>query len=105
MPDLWQLYPTQEQLEAKLKELSTQDKLKDAFVLNASIGKFINFRNRKMSMNINLNVNNILNNRKIATYAYQQARINTDTYDRNAFANRYSYAQGIRVYLNVGIRF
>ena len=46
-----------------------------------------------------------LNNRKIATYAYQQARINTDTYDRNAFANRYSYAQGIRVYLNVGIRF
>ncbi len=105
MPDLWQMYPTQEQLEAKLKELSTQDKLKDAFVLNASIGKFINFRNRKMSMNINLNVNNILNNRKIATYAYQQARINTDTYDRNAFANRYSYAQGIRVYLNVGIRF
>ncbi len=56
-------------------------------------------------MNINVNVNNILNNRDIVTYAYQQGRVDTKNYDRNAFPNRLSYAQGVRVFANVGIRF
>ncbi len=56
-------------------------------------------------MNINLNVNNILNNRDVVTFAYQQGRLDTKNYDRNAFPNSYSYAQGIRMYLNVGVRF
>ncbi len=104
LPDLWQQFPVASELEAKVKELSEQEKLKDAFVLNASIGKSFTI-NRKVGLNVNLSVNNILNNRDIVTYAYQQGRLDTKNYDANAYPNRYSYAQGIRFYLNLGVRF
>ncbi len=104
LPNLWEQFDSEEALAAKIEELSAQDKLKNAFTLNASIGKLI-YLNRKVSMNINLNVNNILNNRNVVTYAYQQGRLDTKNYDRDAYPNRYSYAQGIRLFLNVGIRF
>ena len=103
--DIWDGgVPTREQLEAKIEELTEQDKLKNAFTLNLSIGKLI-YINRKVSMNINLNVYNVLNNRDVVTYAYQQGRLNETTYDRNAYPNRYSYAQGVRAFLNIGVRF
>ena len=73
----------------------------------ASIGKLI-YINRKLSLNINLNLNNITNNRDVVTYAYQQGRLRTsgdNAWDRNAYPTRYNYAQGFRMYLNVGIRF
>ena len=104
LPNLWEKYPTLEELEAKMGELAEQDKLKDAFVLNASIGKLV-YINRKVSMNFNLNVENILNNKNIQTYAYQQGRFDYTNYDSTKYPNRYFYAQGIKVYLNVGIRF
>ncbi len=104
LPNLWEKYPSYEELEAKMDELGEQDKLHDAFVVNASIGKLV-YINRKVSMNFNLNVDNILNNRKIQTYAYQQGRFDYTNYDSTKYPNRYFYAQGIKVYLNVGIRF
>lgn len=105
LPDLWEQFGnSEEELMAKIEELSAQDKIKNAFTLNASIGKVI-YINRKISLNINVNVNNILNNRNVVTYAYQQGRLDTKNYDRNAFPNRLSYAQGIRVFVNAGIRF
>ena len=104
LPKLWEKYPTQEELEAKMDELATQDKLKDAFVLNASVGKVV-YINRKVSMNFNLSVNNVLNNRKIQTYAYQQGRFDYTNYDAQKYPNKYFYAQGIKVYFNVGVRF
>ncbi|MCM1519489.1 MAG: TonB-dependent receptor [Lachnoclostridium sp.] len=104
LPNLWQKYPDVETLEAKMAELADQDKLNDAFVLNASIGKVI-YINRKVSLNLNLNVDNILNNRKIQTYGYQQGRFDYTNYDATKYPNRYFYAQGIKVYFNVGVRF
>lgn len=106
LPDLWKNIPgcTEEKLQAKIDELSAQDKLKDAFSLNLSIGKLI-YINRTVSMNINLNVNNVLNNKNVVTYAYQQGRLDTKNYERGTYPNRYTYAQGTRVFLNVGIRF
>lgn len=104
LPNLWEKYPSYEELEAKMDELGEQDKLRDAFVVNASIGKLV-YINRKVSMNFNLNVDNLLNNRKIQTYAYQQGRFDYTNYDSTKYPNRYFYAQGIKVYLNVGIRF
>ncbi len=104
LPDLWEKYPTLEELEAKMGQLAEQDKLKDAFVLNASVGKLV-YINRKISMNFNLNVENILNNKNIQTYAYQQGRFDYTNYDSTKYPNKYFYAQGIKVYLNVGIRF
>lgn len=91
-------------IEDKIAELSAQEKLKNAFTLNASIGKVI-YINRKVSLNINLNVNNILNNRNIVTNAYQQGRLDLTDYNLNKYPNKYSYAQGIKVFLNVGVRF
>ncbi len=104
LPNLWQKYPDVETLENKMEELAAQDKLNDAFVLNASIGKVI-YINRKVSLNLNLNVDNILNNRKIQTYGYQQGRFDYTNYDANKYPNRYFYAQGIKIYFNVGVRF
>ncbi len=106
LPDLPSAFPglTEEQLLDKIRDLSTQDKLKDAFSLNVSVGKLI-YINRKVSLNINVNANNVLNNRNVVTYAYQQGRLDTKTYDRNLYPNRYTYAQGIRLFVNVGVRF
>jgi hypothetical protein len=103
LADLWQKYSTEEELSAKIEELSTQDKLKNAFTLNLSIGKAIYLR--KVSLNFNLNINNVLNNKNVVTYAYQQGRLDTSNYDRNAYPNRLQYAQGVRVFFNVGVRF
>ncbi len=102
--DLWQQYPNEADMLAKMSELTAQEKLANAFTLNLSIGKLI-YLNRKASLNINLNINNVLNNRNIVTYAYQQNRIYTSDWNPNHFANRYGYAQGIRIFLNVGLRF
>lgn len=105
LPNLWEKFGNSIQdLEQKVIELSNQDKIRNAFTLNASIGKAIYF-NRKVSLNINLNVYNILNNRNIVTYAYQQGRMDVTNYDVNKYPNRYNYAQGIRLFLNVGVRF
>ncbi len=108
LPNLWQDFGgSVEELEAKVRELSTQDKIRNAYSLNASIGKLI-YINRKVSLNINLNLNNITNNRNIVTYAYQQGRLRTSgtgAYDRNQFPTRFNYAQGFRMYLNIGVRF
>ncbi len=103
-PDLWQQYGTEQELLQKIEELARQDKLKDAFTINVSIGKLI-YINRKVSLNFNLNINNILNNKNIVTYAYQQGRIDTKNWNRDAYPNRYQYAQGIRIFLNAGVRF
>lgn len=104
LPDLWQKYPEPADLEAKIAELSTQDKLKNAFSLNISIGKLL-YINRKVSMNFNLNINNVLNNKDICTYAYQQGRLDTSNYIRDKYPNKYTYAQGVKVFFNVGVRF
>ena len=105
LPDLWQQFgDSPEQLEAKIAELAQQDKLKNAFSLNVSIGKLL-YINRKVSMNFNLNLNNVLNNKNVVTYAYQQGRIDTKDYDRNKYPNKLTYAQGIKVFLNIGVRF
>ena len=87
-----------------MAELADQEKLNDAFVLNASVGKII-YINRKVSLNINVNVDNITNNRKIQTYAYQQGRFDYTNYNASKYSNRYFYAQGIKVFVNVGVRF
>ncbi len=103
LPDLWMHFPNPEELEAKMKSLATQDKLNNAFVLNASIGKAIYLKD--VSLNINLSLNNLLNNCNIMTNAYQQGRFDYNNYDAGKFPNKYSYAQGFKMFLNLGVRF
>lgn len=104
LADLWTKFPSQELLEAKMQQLASQDKLNDAFVLNASIGKLI-YINRTVSLNINLSATNLLNNCQIMTNGYQQGRFDYTNYDVTKFPNKYSYAQGLKVFLNCGVRF
>ncbi len=105
--NLWEDFGgSQEELEAKVKELATQDKIRNAYSLNASIGKVLYIDG--VSLNFNLNLNNITNNRNIVTNAYQQGRLRdtgNTAWDRTAYPTRLSYAQGFKMYLNIGIRF
>lgn len=95
-----------EEYEAWVDDFTKQDKLKNAFVLNASIGKVI-YLSRSSSLNINLNVTNLLNNKDIQTSGYQQCRINTSDYlnTTTRYPNKYYYAQGLKVFLNMGVKF
>ena len=62
LTDLWTHYPDPEQLAQAVRDITAEDKLNDAFTLNASVGKLI-YLNRTMSLNINLNVATILTRR------------------------------------------
>lgn len=103
MPDLWQAFESQSELDAKVKEITNQEKLKDCFVVNVSVGKVI--YTSWGSININVSVNNLLNNRNIQTGGYQQGRFDYDNFNVGKFPNKYYYAQGIRAFVNLGIRF
>ena len=87
-----------------MEEITRQDKMNNAFVLNLSIGKLL-YINRKVSMNFNLNIDNVLNNRNIQNNVWQQGRLDTKNWDVNKYPNKISYAQGTKVFLNIGIRF
>ncbi len=104
MPDIWTVASTYEEAEAIVDAFATQEKLPCNWVLNASIGKSIYF-NRKVGLNFNLSVSNILNNTNLVTNAFQQSRVDTKKYNPKAYPTKYQYAQGVKVYFNVGVRF
>ncbi len=103
LESLWQKFPDKAELDRKVAELTYQEKLRNAFTLNLSIGKAVYLK--KITLNFNLNVYNLLNNKKVATWAYQQSRLDTKNYIADYYPNRYQYAQGIRMMFNVGVRF
>ncbi|MBO4955541.1 MAG: TonB-dependent receptor [Muribaculaceae bacterium] len=102
--DLWTVYPDPDQLQQAVAEITAEEKLKNAFTLNASIGKLI-YLSQKVSLNLNLNVDNILNRKNIMTYGYQQGRFDYTDFNRLKYPNRYFFAQGIKVFVNIGLRF
>lgn len=104
--DLYTLAQSEEHLEQMIKDISQQEKLNEALVINASIGHVI-YINRTASFNINLNLNNILDNKEIQTGGYQQGRTDTKDYTNTStkFPNKYYYAQGFKMFLNLGLRF
>lgn len=98
-------YTTQEMVAA----LGTQEKLQGGFLLDASIGKLIYLPQRR-SLNVNLSMSNILNNQKMITGGFQQARLPlvdgaVDAGNLNRFPNKYYYAWGVNMFLNIGYRF
>lgn len=103
LPNLYQICNSEEELQQKMDEIATQEKLNDAFVVNLSIGKVL--YTKFGQLNFNLSVNNLLNNRNIQTGGYQQGRFDYDNFDVGKFPNKIYYAQGIRIFFNVGIRF
>ncbi len=73
------------------------------WVVNASVGKVL--YTKFGSVNFNLSINNLLNNRNIQTGGWQEGKFDYTNYNVNKFPNKIWYAQGIRVFFNVGIRF
>ena len=106
MADLFFKAEDEADLSRLIREMSAQEKLNEALVINASIGHVI-YINRSASFNINLNLNNILDNKNIQTGGYQQGR--TDTKDvtntLNKYPSKFYYAQGFKMFLNLGLRF
>ena len=104
--DLYTLADNEEHLQQLIKDISQQEKLNEALVINASIGHVI-YINRSASFNINLNLNNILDNKNIQTGGYQQGRTDTKDYTNPStkFPNKYYYGQGFKMFLNLGLKF
>jgi hypothetical protein len=104
LPDLWKVCSSEAELEQRLREISTQDKFNEALVINMSLGKLI-YLSRSASLNLNLSINNLLDNRNIQTGGYQQGRFDYKNFSTTKYPNKYYYAQGIRIFVNAGVRF
>lgn len=103
MPGLWKFCTSEEEYAERRAEILHQDRLKNAFIMNLSIGKM--YYKKWGSLNFNLSVNNLLNNRNIQMSGYQEQKFDYTNYSVSKFPNKYTYAQGIRVFFNVGVRF
>ncbi|MDE5807209.1 MAG: hypothetical protein K2H76_03770 [Muribaculaceae bacterium] len=103
MPGLWKVCQSEEEYDQRRREIIAQDRLKDAFVMNLSIGKVLYMK--WGSLNFNLSVNNLLNNRNIQMRGWQDGKFDYTNYTTTKYANKVAYAQGIRVFFNVGVRF
>lgn len=103
MPGLWKYCFNEDEYIQRRDEITRQDKLNSEWVMNVSIGKVI--YTKFGSLNLNLSVNNLLDNRNIQTSGWQEGKFDYTNYNVNKFPNKIWYAQGIRVFLNLGIRF
>ena len=80
-----------------------QERLSKAFTLDANLGK--SFKFGKYFLLVNLNVNNILNNKEIITGGYEQLRYDLEEKNPNKFPSKYYYLYGTQYYLNISFRF
>lgn len=88
---------------ANIAKFNAQEKFKNSYIWDASLGKLIYLKNRQ-SININLSVQNILNDKNIKTGGFEQARIDSDG-DTNKYPAKYFYLQGFNFFLNIGYKF
>ena len=81
--------------------LLKQTKLDDAFTLDLYAGKSWNWKGCYILLN--LSVNNLLNNKNIVLYGYEQLRSDYD--DPERFPEKYSYLYGINYFLSLTVRY
>lgn len=86
-----------------LDEITKQEKLPDAFTLDASIGKSWKIKN--YYLNLNFSVTNILDNQDLITGGYEQSRYDYKEHQVDKFPSKYYYAYGRTFFLNLGFRF
>lgn len=90
---------------------ATQEELPDGFMLDVSVGKSIYLKNKNQRLNINLALNNLLNNTHLITGGYQQGSLplyrdrKPSQVNLHRFPNKYYYAQGFNLTLNIGYLF
>lgn len=86
-----------------------QEKFDGGFMLDLSIGRYIRLKHGR-SLSLNLNLNNVTNNRNLRTGGYEQSRddfYNTGTKRSYLFSrnSKYYYANAFNFFLNIGLRF
>lgn len=94
----------------QIADMRYQEKMDQAFTLNASIGKSW-YIDRKYNFGVSLEVKNLLNNTNIRTGGYEQMRVDEiysdsgDTIGYERFDSKYFYLLGTNFYLNFYLRF
>ncbi|MCX6247499.1 MAG: carboxypeptidase-like regulatory domain-containing protein [Bacteroidetes bacterium] len=86
-----------------IKEITQEQKLKSGFTLDASIGKNIRIK-YKYFININLSVSNILDNKDIQNWGYEQNRFDFVNKNTSLFPPKYLYYYGRTFFLNLSFR-
>ena len=81
--------------------LLSQKKLDNAFTLDLYAGKSWNYKGYYILLN--LSVNNVLNNKNIVLYGYEQLRSDYDEPER--FPEKYSYLYGVNYFLSLTVRY
>lgn len=89
--------------DPRLPSIINQIKLDDGITLDASLGK--SWQVKKVYINLNFSVSNVLDNTSLVTGGYEQMRFDFDTKDINKFPPKYFYGLGRTFFLNLGIRF
>jgi len=88
--------------DVQAQEIIKQEKLDPGFVLNAVAGKSFKVGNRRY-LNLILSVNNILNDKTMRSFGYEQLRYDSGNIDR--FPSRYRYMNGLSYFLMVRYSF
>ncbi len=94
-------------------EIVDQEKLPYYYTVDLNMGKsfkvnkYIKKANNSMLMYFNLGITNILNNKNIILYGFENGLKNQSTYlpIENSVQSKYSYAQGLQYFLNVSLKF
>lgn len=87
--------------DPQYSELIHQEELPSAYTVDCYISKSIKIRS--YFLNINLNINNILNNRSFIIGGFEQLNYDANSIDR--FPPRYAYYLGTTYFLNLSFRF
>jgi len=86
-----------------IKQITEEQKLNGGMTLDASLGKSFLIK-KKVYLNLNFSVNNILNNKDIQSGGYEQNRFDYETHDISKFPPKYYYSFGRTFFLNISIR-
>jgi hypothetical protein len=83
-------------------QIIQQEQLPDYFLININAAKSLRV-SKKYSLNFNLSINNILNNKNIRIWGFEQMR--WDQSNINKFANKYQYMPGTTYMAMVNLTF
>jgi hypothetical protein len=86
-----------------IAQITEQQQMKGGFTLDASLGKSFKIK-KKVFLNVNLSVTNILDNKNIQNRGYEQYRFDFATKDVNKYPPKYLYYYGRTFFLNISIR-
>ncbi|MBP5692096.1 MAG: TonB-dependent receptor [Bacteroidales bacterium] len=87
--------------------MAAQEKFKKAWIVNFSIGKSW-YLHRKYQIGVNINVNNVLNNKNVKTGGFEQSRMVDNTLSKECyykFDPKYYYMPGLNYMINFYVRF